>query len=342
VTTLTTTTAVSPLSTVDAVGPAPRRQGFKLWHAIRHNRKATVGALILLFFVVLSTFPGLIAPYSPTATIFKPALGPSAAHWFGTTAYGQDVLSQLIWGTRQSLIIAFAVGGLSTALSVLVGVTAAYIGGVTDGVLSLITDVLLVIPIFPLIIVIAAYMRSAGTLVMIIVLGALGWSYGARQLRSQVLSLRNRDFLEAARVRGERKGYIIVAEILPTMTSLIVASFLGTAVYAVLTAAGLQFIGLGDPSLQSWGTMLYWAQNNEALGAGMPLWALMPGVCVALLGGAFALLNYAFDEISNPALRKVRGVRPERSRGRGHDIQTQQKLSDRDENGVAVRDPSAA
>src|SRR5207247_2173989 len=108
---------------------------------------------------------------------------------------------------------------------------------------------------------------------------------------------------EAARVRGERKLYVIVFEILPTMTSLIVASFLGAAVYAVLFAAGLQFIGLGDPSSQSWGTMLYWAENNEALGAGMVYWAIMPGVCVALLGAAFALLNYAFDEISNPALK---------------------------------------
>src|SRR5205085_9054587 len=123
------------------------------------------------------------------------------------------------------------------------------------------------------------------------------------QLRSQTLSLRSRDFLEAARVRGERKLYVIVYEILPTMTSLIVASFLGAALYAVLFAAGLQFIGLGDPNSQSWGTMLYWAENNEALGAGMAYWAIMPGVCVALLGAAFALLNYAFDEISSPALR---------------------------------------
>jgi oligopeptide/dipeptide ABC transporter ATP-binding protein len=135
------------------------------------------------------------------------------------------------------------------------------------------------------------------------VLGVLGWSYGARQLRSQTLSLRRRDFLESARVRGERKSYVILFEILPTMTSLIVATFLGAAIYAVLTAAGLQFIGLGDPNSQSWGTMLYWAQNNEALFAGMIWWAIAPGLCIALLGAAFALLNYAFDEISSPALR---------------------------------------
>jgi oligopeptide/dipeptide ABC transporter ATP-binding protein len=274
-----------------------------LWRAISRNRKALVGVLLFLVFVVLAIFPGQIAPYSPTAEIFTPALGPSREHLLGTTAYGQDIFSQVIWGTRLSLVIALAVGGLATVLAVLVGVSAGYLGGATDGFLSLITDVILVLPIFPLIIVIAAYEKNAGLLTLIVVLGVLGWSYGARQLRSQTLALRRRDFLESALVRGERKSYVILYEILPTMTSLIVATFLGAALYAVLTAAGLQFIGLGDPNSQSWGTMLYWAENNEALAAGMPLWAIAPGVCIALLGASFALLNYAFDEISSPALR---------------------------------------
>jgi oligopeptide/dipeptide ABC transporter ATP-binding protein len=291
------------------VGPAPGVAEIKhgrwgdVWRAISHNRKALVGVLLMLVFIVLAIFPGQIAPYDPAAEIFQPALGVSRQHLLGTTAYGQDIFSQVIWGTRLSLVIALAAGALATVLAVLVGVSAAYLGGVTDGVLSLITDVILVIPIFPLVIVIAAYSKNSGLGTLVIVLGALGWSYGARQLRSQTLSLRTRDFLEAARVRGERPMYVIIFEILPTMTSLIVASFLGAALYAVLTAAGLQFIGLGDPNSQSWGTMLYWAENNEALGAGMPLWAIAPGVCVALLGASFALLNYAFDEISSPALR---------------------------------------
>ena len=188
----------------------------------------------------------------------------------------------------------------------LVGVAAAYIGGVTDGVLSTVTDILLVIPIFPLFIVIAAYLRSAGLLDIIIILGALNWSYSARQLRVQALSMRNRDFLKAAGVRGERASYIIVAEMLPSMSSLIVAAFCLNAVFAVLTAAGLQFIGLGDPNAQSWGTMLYWAYQQAALQSGLALWAIMPGVCIALFGGSLALINFAFDEISNPALRPVR------------------------------------
>ncbi len=298
---------VEPAGATVGSGPpdeATRRSiGSDLWRAVAHNRKALVGLGLLLLFVVLAVIPGQIAPDDPRAKIYPRGLGPSWHHLFGTTAYGEDVFSQLVFGTRQSILIAFAVGGLATLIAVLVGVSAGYLGGTTDGVLSLITDVILVIPIFPLIIVIAAYERNSGLLTLVVVLGVLGWSYGARQLRSQTLSLRRRDFLEAARVRGERKSYVIVHEILPTMTSLILASFLGAALYAVLFAAGLQFIGLGDPNSQSWGTMLYWAENNEALGAGMPYWAIMPGVCVALLGAAFALLNYAFDEISSPSLR---------------------------------------
>ena len=219
----------------------------------------------------------------------------------------------MIYGTRQSLVIALIAGFFATVLSVLIGVSAAYLGGIGDEALSLLTNVFLVLPTFPLIIVLATYAGKGNLLVVIVVLVVTGWSYGANQLRAQTLSLRNRDFLESARVRGERRSYIIVAELLPTMTSLIVANFLGAALYAVLTAAGLQFLGLGDPSSLSWGTMLYWSQNDGALQSGYPVWAIAPGICVALLGASFALLNYAFDEISNPALRPVRRIRVKRT-----------------------------
>lgn len=277
--------------------------------AITSNGKALAGSLLLLGFCFLAAFPGLIAKDKPNAAIYTPGVGPSAQHLLGTTApQGQDIFSQLIYGTRESLLIALVVGALSTIVSVVIGVSAAYMGGLVDDVLSFFTDVLLVIPTFPLIIVLVAYTKSAGFWVLTAVLVVTGWSYGARQLRVQALSLRHRDFLEAARVRGERSLYIIVVEILPSMTSLIVASFLGSALYAVLAAAGLVFVGLGDVNTVSWGSMLYWAQNDGALGSGLPLWPIMPGIALATLGASFALLNYAFDEISNPALRPVRKV----------------------------------
>ncbi|HET7465218.1 MAG TPA: ABC transporter permease [Candidatus Dormibacteraeota bacterium] len=274
--------------------------------ALLRSRKATFGLTMLAFFALVGLLAPLIAPYDPHALLFDPILGPSLAHPLGTTSFGQDIFSQLVWSTRQSLLLAIVAGLFATLISVIVGVSAAYLGGLWDHVLNLFTDVFLVIPTLPLMIVVAAYAKSGGVVVLIAVIVITGWSYGARQLRSQALSLRNREFLEAARVRGERSLYIIVFEVMPNMTSLIVAIFLGAALYAVLAAAGLQFIGLGDPNDLSWGTMLYWAQANGALLAGSPIWVLAPGICIALLGAAFALLNYAFDELSNPALRPVR------------------------------------
>ena len=288
----------------------------RIGRAVRSNRKATAGTVLLVIFILVALFPGVIAHDNPTQDAYKPHLGLSLAHLLGTTAYGQDMFAQLVWGTQNVMIIAFTAGLATTAIAVLVGIAAAYLGGLWDASLNVLTDVLLVIPLFPLLIVIAGYARGGSTLVLIVVITATSWSYTARQLRSQALTMRGRDFLEAARARGERKLYIIVVEVIPTMTSLIVASFLTNALYAVLFASSLQFIGLGDPNTVSWGTMLYWAQNNAALQTGQPMWALAPGACIAALGAAFALLNYAFDEIGNPALRPVRAVGRGRAIGR--------------------------
>ena len=296
--------------------PTPtHRRGGGLWRAVLSSKKAVAGLVLFLVFCVFAIAPGLFTSVrDPNALQFTPSLPPSGAHLLGTTSLGQDIWAQLVYGTRESLVIALVAGAFATVLSVLVGVSAAYLGGIADDVLSLITNVFLVLPTFPLIIVLATYAGKGTTLVVLIVLVVTGWSYGANQMRAQTLSLRNRDFLESARVRGERRSYIIVVEVLPTMTSLIVANFLGAALYSVLTAAGLQFLGLGDPNSISWGTMLYWSQNQQALQTGMPLWSIAPGLCVALLGVSFALMNYAFDEISNPALRPVRRRRVKRSR----------------------------
>ena len=288
----------------------------RLWRAVTSSRKAGAGLVLLVVFALVALFPGLIARDSPTQDAYTPRLGLTGAHLLGTTAYGQDMFAQVVWGTRNVLIIAFGAGLATTAIAVLIGVAAAYLGGIWDGALSVLTDVLLVIPLFPLLIIIAGYARGGGTLVLIAVITATSWSYTARQLRAQALSLRHRDFLEAAGVRGERWSYIVVVEMIPTMTSLIAASFLTNALYAVLFASSLQFIGLGDPNTVSWGTMLYWAQNDNALQTGQPLWALAPGLCIAVLGAAFALLNYAFDEIGNPALRPVRRSAPRSLRRR--------------------------
>jgi peptide/nickel transport system permease protein len=310
-----TTTAFPP--TAETIGGRDRRSALRrVTKAVRTNRKATIGVVLMAIFTFVALFPGLITHQSPTAISTHVFAHRSAAHWLGTDNLGRDIYAQVIDGTRNVLVLALAVGLLSTAVATLIGVAAAYLGGVWDSVLNFLTDVLLVIPIFPLLIIIAAYLPNAGNSVLILVLTFTGWSFTARQLRSQALSVRDRDFLLAARVRGERPLYIIVVEILPTMTSLLLASFLNNALYAVLAGSGLQFIGLGNSNNVSWGTTLYWAQQNNALGAGLYAWAIVPGACIALLGAALAFINYAFDEIGNPALRPLTAAKVRKAEAR--------------------------
>jgi peptide/nickel transport system permease protein len=305
--------AIPDISIVDApsaeeVTRAPRR--FR--RAVLGNRKALAGGVILLVMAFVAAFPGLVAPDNPQAAIYPQNLGPSSAHLLGTTQLGQDVFSQLVWSTRLTLVVTLVVTVIATFLSTIIGVTAAYAGGITDRTLMVLTDVFLILPVLPLLILLAAYLPP-GVTSLIIVLCITSWAFQARQLRSQGLSIRNRDFLVAARARGERGIYIILVEIVPTMTSLLAASFLALAVYVVGFAASLQFLGLGNSSELMWGTMLYNAQQAAALEAGNAWWALAPGAAVALLGTGFALLNYAFDEIGNPALRPVRRRRGRRA-----------------------------
>lgn len=281
--------------------------------AITRNRKATVGAAILLLICFVAAFPGLIAPDSPTAIAYGPNLGPSGSHLLGTTSIGQDVFSQLIYSTRQTLLLTLLVTAIATFISTFVGVTAAYVGGVVDRVLTVIIDIFLIVPVLPLLILLAYYL-APGFASLTLVLCITSWAFQARQLRSQGLSLRNRDFLVSAKVRGERSLYVIFVEIVPTMTSLLAASFLALAIYVVGFAASLQFLGLGNSSQLMWGTMLYNAQQQAAIQAGgNAWWEIGPALAVGLLGAGFALLNYAFDEIGNPALRPVRRRRRVRS-----------------------------
>ena len=299
-------TEVAPTApTSEVTAEHPRR----FLRTVLHSRKAMAGILILLVLLFVAIFPGILAPDNPYAVSYATGggsgAGPYAGHLLGTTGVGQDVLSQLIWGTRLTLLVTVVVCAVATFVSMIMGVSAAYIGGLTDRVLTIITDVFLILPVLPLLIVLASYL-TPGTESLIVVLCITSWAFQARQLRSQGLSLRNRDFLVAAKARGERSLYIILVEIVPMMTSLIVASFLSLAVYVVGFTAGLQFLGLGNSSQLMWGTILYNAQQGAALEAGNALWALAPGAAVALMGTGFALVNYAFDAIGNPALRPVR------------------------------------
>jgi peptide/nickel transport system permease protein len=305
--------AVPDIAIAEPAVQADKAPPKRFVRAVLGNRKALVGAVILLVMAFVAVFPGLVAPDNPQAAIYPQNLGPSSSHLLGTTQLGQDVFSQLVWSTRLTLLVTLIVSVIATFVSMIVGVTSAYVGGIPDRVLTVITDVFLILPVLPLLILLAAYLPP-GVTSLTIVLCITSWAFQARQLRSQGLSVRNRDFLVAARARGERGIYIILVEIVPTMTSLLAASFLALAVYVVGFAASLQFLGLGNSSELMWGTMLYNAQQAAALESGNVWWALSPGAAVALLGAGFALLNYAFDEIGNPALRPLKKRGAERRR----------------------------
>jgi peptide/nickel transport system permease protein len=272
----------------------------------RMPTKAKVGAVILGFFVLAAIIGPLVTPYDPSYQNPSPALSmaaPSAAHLLGTTQTGQDVLSQLLVGIRLTLELAVIVGVVATALSVIVGVAAAFLGGIWDELLSLVSNVFLVIPSLPLLIILLGYLPQKGQLATIAVLSVLGWPWGARVIRAQTLAIRNRDFISAARETGEKTWRILAFEIVPNEVSLIAASFVNTVLYAVGASVALAFIGLADLNSWSLGTILYWAESQQALQLGAWWWFVPPGVAVALMGTGLVLLNTGIDELGNPRLR---------------------------------------
>jgi len=283
-------------------GPPVRQLG--RWR--RLPLKAKAGVVLLGFFVLAAIIGPMVAPYDPGYQSPNPALSmaaPSAAHLLGTTQSGQDVLSQLLTGIRLTLELGLLVGLIATFLSVLVGVSAAYLGGLSDELLSLITNVVLVIPALPLLIILLGYLPRTGQTATILVLAGLGWPWGARVIRAQTLSIRGRDFIAAARETGESTWRIIAFEIVPNEVSLIAANFVNTVLYAIGASVALAFIGLTNLSSWSLGTILYWAQSQEALQLGAWWWFVPPGLAVALMGTSLVLLNTGIDELGNPRLR---------------------------------------
>ncbi|WP_295014780.1 ABC transporter permease [uncultured Microbacterium sp.] len=282
------------------------------------NPKSAAGLIILGVFVLVAVFAPWIAPYPPTAQHLDQTLQPpSLAHLLGTTHIGEDVFSQLVYGTRGVLLVGFLATIMATVLAIVVGVTAGYLRGWRSESLSALANVFLVIPALPLIIIVASQFEDPPLPVIAAVLGLTGWAWGARVLRAQTMSLRNRDFVQAARANGEPLHRIILVEMLPNLLAIIASSFVGTMTAAVLGLTTLAFIGVIPVSNLNWGTILFWAQQNNAF-PDYWWWYVPAGLCIALLGVALSLINFGIDEYVNPRLRSA-GERARALKKRGID-----------------------
>jgi peptide/nickel transport system permease protein len=280
------------------------------------NPKSRLGLAMVGFMIVVALIAPLISVSDPTGfDLYAARQAPSWHHLFGTTDQGSDIFSQVVLGARRSLMLGAAAGALATVLAATLGILAAYSGGIVDEAINFLTNVFLVIPVIPLLVVISAYLKSRNMGTMILVLAFTLWAFEARILRGQALQLKNRDFVLAAKVAGESTWRIVFGEIMPNMISRIAAAFVLVFYISLLVDAGLEFLGLGDATHVSLGMTLYWAQTNSAVLQGEWWPFVFPGLALVITVLGLTLILTGIDEVSNPRLRNEVRVRRHLLRG---------------------------
>ena len=269
------------------------------------NPKAQIGLAIVLGMVLLGLLAPLLIDASKATEFSLPDArqAPSLHHLFGTTDQGVDVFAQVAWGARQSLLLGAIAAVIATALGTVLGLTAAYAGGIVDELIMLVTNVFFVIPTIPLLIDVTAFLHKKGMLTMALVIACTLWAFEARILRGQALTLKNRDFILAAKVAGESTKRIIFGELLPNMISRIAAGFVLVFYIAILVDAGLEFLGLGEMDKPSWGVALYWATVNSSVLQDEWWSFVFPGLAIGITVLGLTLVLAGIDEVSNPRLR---------------------------------------
>jgi peptide/nickel transport system permease protein len=286
-------------SAPDAVPPSER----SIRHLLFSSWRGRIGIGILGLFTFVAIFGKALAPYDPNASSLDVLQSPSWDHILGTNENGADIFSQLLVGARVSMVVGFAAAAISAFVGSVVGLAGGYFGGWTDRILDAFENWFLVIPTLPLMVVLARVLNpSLG--VLIAVIGLTSWAGTGRIVRAQVLTLRERAFVERARALGARDVYIIRKHILPNTAPLIFANTVLIVAVAILSEAALSFLGLGDPTQISWGSMLEDAFNNGAPSAGAWWYIIPPGLCITIVVLAVALLGYLFEEYVNPRLRE--------------------------------------
>ena len=268
------------------------------------NRKSRIGLALVGFMVTLAVIAPWISVAHPNDfNLLDAHQGPSLHHLFGTTDQGSDIFSQVVVGARRSLLLGAVAGALATALAAVLGITAAYVGGLVDEGVNLLISVFLTIPAIPLLVVISGYLSNRSMAVMAVVIALVLWAFEARILRGQALTLKSRDFILAAKASGESTRRVVFGELMPNMVSRIAAAFVLVFYIALLTDAGLEFLGLGDMTKTSWGVTLYWAQTNSTVLQGEWWPFVFPGAALALTVLGLVLVLAGIDEVSNPRLR---------------------------------------
>ncbi|MCX6062964.1 MAG: ABC transporter permease [Caldiserica bacterium] len=284
--------------------PQPKKKNELLYFMLR-NAKLRIGVVIVLLFVVLALIGPLLTKYEPREYVAPGAQPPSSQFWFGTTSFGEDVFTQFVYGLRATFIVGIIGGGLGTLIGILIGFIAGYRGGIVDEILNMLTNIVLVVPSLVVLLIIAAYLEVRGFLFESLFIGVFSWPWAARAIRSQTFSLRSRDFVDLARLSGMKPLKIIFTEIAPNMMSYLLLTFILQFGGAILTAATLDFIGLGPTKGMSLGLMMNNANTYSAVMLHMWWWFVPPGLAITAIVGALYVTNVGLDEIFNPRLREM-------------------------------------
>jgi peptide/nickel transport system permease protein len=291
------------------------RRFLEVWTQVRRSKMALAGLAILIFFMAIAILAPVLAHYGPlqrvvpvdqpcTPNVDCALSPPSSAHPLGISFYGDDVYSQVLWGTQISFVVGVVSALIASVVGTLVGLVSGYVGGWVDEVIMRFNDIVLSIPWLVLMIVVAGVIGNIELVGMTLIIGLTGWSITARVIRAQVLSVKERMFVERARMVGSSNFHIMLRHIFPNTFPLIFANTILTVAVSILSEAVLAFLGLSGQSYISWGKIIEEANVNNAMTIGNPWWLIVPGMCIVALVFGFYLFGYALDEILNPRLRR--------------------------------------
>jgi peptide/nickel transport system permease protein len=278
-----------------------------MWELVKRSRKVIFGMTVVVFFILMGTVGALLTgdPYAMNLSLM--GLPPSFEHLLGTTSFGENVFTQLCHAVGNSLLVGLVGGGLGTLIAVFVGAVGPYRGGIADKISNLVTNLALVLPLIPLFIIIAAVLRGLDLFMIGVILAVTSWPWAARSIRAQMLTLKEREFVNLARMSGDGNVRIVMVEILPNMMAYIMMVFVILTGTAILAESALSMIGVSTTSTITLGYMLYWAQHQTIVPFWWNIWwwFIPPGLVLTFILTAFFIIHAGLDEVFNPKLRRV-------------------------------------